>query len=68
VYQKGNWTLSGDSTFNGNIATFTIPSVIQSITGKFSKDGKISDATWLDIYNPYGDGLSGNFSVMQRVN
>lgn len=68
TYQKGNWTLSSDSTFTGNIATFTTPSVIQNITGKFSKDGKISDATWHDTYNPYGSGLSGNFSVMQRVN
>jgi len=68
TYQKGNWTLSSDSTFNGNIATFTTPSVLQSITGKFSKDGKISDATWHDTYNPYGDGLAGNFSVMKRIN
>jgi len=68
TYQKGSWTLSSDSTFTGNIATFTTPSVIQNITGKFSKDGKISDATWHDTYNPYGSGLSGDFSVMQRVN
>ena len=67
-YQKGSWTLSNDSTFTGTIATFSTPSVIQAITGKFSNDGKISDATWHDIYNPFGAGLSGKFSVMQRVN
>jgi hypothetical protein len=67
VYQKGSWTMSNDS-FNATIATFSTPSVIQNIKGKFSDDGKISDATWKDIYNPYGSGLSGNFSVMQRVN
>ncbi len=68
VYQKGSWKISSDSTFTGTIATFTTPSIIQGISGKFSNDGKISDATWHDIYNPYGGGLSGNFSVMQRVN
>ncbi|MEP6683084.1 MAG: hypothetical protein ABJA35_07485 [Parafilimonas sp.] len=68
TYQKGTWELAPDSTFTGTIATFTTPSVIQGITGKFSKDGKISDATWHDIYNPFGSSLSGNFSVMQRVN
>ncbi len=67
-YQKGSWTLSSDSTFTGTIETFTAPSVIQAITGKFSNDGKISNATWSDIYNPFGSGLSGEFSVMQRVN
>lgn len=68
TYQKGNWTLSSDSTFTGNIATFTAPSVLQDIRGKFLKDGKISDAHWQDTYNPYGSNLSGDFSVMQRVN
>jgi hypothetical protein len=68
TYQKGRWTLSGDSTFTGTIATFTTPSVIQNIIGTFLDDGKISDATWHDIYNPFGNGLSGTFSVMQRVN
>lgn len=68
TYQKGSWQISGDSTFTGTIATFTTPSVIQSITGKFSKDGKISNAQWQDSYNPFGSNLSGDFSVMQRIN
>ena len=68
AYQKGSWKLLSDSTFTGIIATFTTPSVIQSISGKFSKDGKINDASWRDTYNPYGSGLSGHFSVMQRIN
>jgi len=68
VYQKGSWTLLADSTFTGTISTFTTPSVFQAISGKFSSDGKISNATWHDTYNPYGTDLSGKFSVMQRVN
>lgn len=59
VYQKESWTLSSDSTFTATIATFSIPSVIQNITGRFSNDGKISNAIWQDTYNPYGIGLSG---------
>jgi hypothetical protein len=65
TYQKGSWELSSDSTFTGTIATFTAPSVIQVITGKFSNNGKINNATWHDIS---GAALSGEFSVMQRVN
>lgn len=68
AYQKGNWTLSADSTFTGNIKTFTTPSVVQTISGHFSNDGKISNAVWHDVYNPFGSGLSGKFSTMQRVN
>lgn len=68
AYQRGSWELSSDSTFSATISTFTIPSVVQDITGKFSNDGKISNAKWHDTYNSYGEGLSGEFSVMQRVN
>ncbi len=62
AYHKGNWALSPDSVFTATIKTFTTPSVIQNITGIVSNDGKISNATWQDIYN------SGQFSTMQRVN
>ncbi len=68
TYSKGNWTLSPDSVFTGTIKTFTSPAVIQNITGTFSKEGKISNAAWNDTYNPYGAGLSGKYSTMQRVN
>ena len=62
AYSKGNWALSSDSVFTAAIETFAKPSVFQTITGIFSNDGKISNATWEDIYH------TGNFSVMQRVN
>jgi hypothetical protein len=67
AYQKGSWLLTSDSTFKGTITTFPNPFITQSIMGKFSKDGKISNASWQDTNNPWGN-LSGNFSVMQRVN
>lgn len=68
AYQKGNWSLSTDSTFIGKIQTFTTPSVFQTITGTFSNDGKINNGSWHDTYNPFGNGLAGKFSTMQRVN
>jgi hypothetical protein len=68
TYQKGAWQLSGDSIFTANIATFSEPSTLQTITGKFFSDGKISNSKWKDTFNPNGEGLTGEFSEMKRIN
>jgi hypothetical protein len=71
-YAAGTWALSSTNVFTSTITTFVTPfagsPVTQFMSGTFSSNGTITDATWKDTDNPNGTYRSGKFSTMQRVN